>query len=293
MKTDKKQRKLLEHCNERFYPYMEKVLERLPENVRSKEVLLDSKLKIISFDSTSLCGLFVTFQSPVEHVIVLNESLLSKPEFEIIHTIAHEIAHKVVSKGRTALHEMEAEKLVVEWGFEEESKAVDYHRPILESTGFDIGYKWAKENDLSEFEEFYNEWNEGRLSRERYGELLYAADPTSILAQMGCLQESEQLSPDNKLEVPEGDMVDDGSLDKGIVEGILYFLREKKAEAMSTLSYTRSGNSEFMERLKQALMELRKVFGCSTYSKYVDKLPDLKKAYLQMSDLLTDEEGSN
>ena len=88
-------------------------------------------------------------------------------------------------------------------------------------------------------------------------------------------------------------MVDDGSLDKGIVEGILCFLHEKKAEARSTVSYTGGGNSEFMERLKQALVELRKVFSCSVYSKYIDKLPDLSKAYLQMSDLLTGEEGSN
>ena len=50
MKNDKNLRALLRHCDKRFYPYIVKVLNRLPEDVRNKDILLDQKLKIISFD---------------------------------------------------------------------------------------------------------------------------------------------------------------------------------------------------------------------------------------------------
>jgi len=51
MKNDKKLRVLLSHCDRKFYPYIEKVLDRLPEEVRNKEVILDSKLKLISLEA--------------------------------------------------------------------------------------------------------------------------------------------------------------------------------------------------------------------------------------------------
>lgn len=293
MKNYKKRRELLEHCNERFYPYMEKVLERLPENVRNKEVLGDPTLKIVSFDAKSFYGTYMSFGSPIKQLIILNESLLTKPEFEIIHTIAHELAHKVARTEKTTLYEKEAEELLVEWGFERESKMASYHRPILETEGFKIGYEWAKRSNLTDFEEFYDEWNEGRLTAKRYERLLYTAGPSSILDEMGYIEESETISPNDRWELPKNTMVDDGSLDKGIIEGIMYFLRGKKAEARSTLDSTANKELEFTEQLKRTFIEIRKVFDCSAYSKYIDKLPDLSKAYLQMSDLLRDEEGSN
>jgi len=291
MKNDNNLRSLLRHCDKRFYPYTVKVLNRLPEEVCNKEVFLDSKLRIISFDGTTVDGRFIQFQSPIKHIIILNEGILSKPEFNIIHTIAHELAHKVVDKGRTALGEMEAENLVVKWGFEVESEAVSYHRPILETKGFNIGYEWARNNDLTEFEEFYDEWNEGRLSRDRYENLHYTANTTSILDQMGYLEESKTLSPDSTQEVPEDAIVDDGSLDNGIIEGIMCFLREKKAETWDKADYLSDRKSEFMEQLRRTQAEIIKILDHSLYGNYSDDLPALRIAGLQIVDVLEGEEG--
>lgn len=293
MKNDNNLRSLLKHCDKRFYPYTEKVLNRLPEEVRNSKVLLDSKLKIISFDGTTLYGCFVQFQSPIKHTIILNESILSKPEFDIIHTIAHELAHKVVGKGRTALGEMEAENLVAEWGFEAESKAVRYHRPILETEGFNIGYEWARDHDSIEFEEFYDEWNEGRLSSDRYEHLHYTANTTSILYQMGYLEESKTLPPDGKPEVPEGNIVDDGSLDKGIIEGIMCFLREKKAETQNRADYSADRKSEFIEQLRRANAEIIKVLDHSLYGEHFNDLSALRVAGLQIIDMLESGQGDD
>jgi hypothetical protein len=71
---------------------------------------------------------------------------------------------------------------VIEWGFEKESEAVGYFRVILQNEGYQIGQEWAeKQEDLDVFEEFYDEWNEGRLTGERLDMLLYTVDIASII----------------------------------------------------------------------------------------------------------------
>jgi len=177
-----KKKVLLEHCDKRFHPYVDEVLVRLSHAARN-QVLSDPTLKITSFDGES-GGLFVDFGSPVKKLIILNETLLDKPEFYIVHAIAHEIAHKIRGVRETELDEMETEKLLCSWRFETESKAVPNVKAISESEGLRIGYEWANQNDLTNFQEFSDECKDGRLSSERLDELCRAADIFSILAQM-------------------------------------------------------------------------------------------------------------
>jgi hypothetical protein len=137
-------------CDRELYPYIKKVLLRLPEEVCYGEVLDDLDLEIISFGEYAR-GAFYPLPNTAKKLVILNESILGLPEFEIIHTIAHEIAHKVIGKGKTGLLEKEAEKLLIAWGFKKESEAVYYNAPILESMGYEMGYEWAKkQKDLSD-----------------------------------------------------------------------------------------------------------------------------------------------
>lgn len=148
--------------------------------------------------------------------------------------------------------------------------------------GFDIGYEWAMNNDLSRFEEFYDEWNEARLSTRRYNELHYEANTYSILHAVGCLEEYDQNKPD---ETPQEDsLVDDGSLDNGIVAGIMYALREKKTKIKA--SHIGDFHFEFMEQLKRVHTEIGKLFPTSVYSRYCERLPALGQTYYEIGDLL-------
>ncbi len=284
MESSRSLKALLSDCDKGFRPYVEKVMQRLPDKVRDD--LYDSRMKIVSFDAETNLGFYMSFDSPIEHLIILNKSLLKEPEFKIVHAIAHELAHKA-ARGKTSLHEMEAEKLVVKWGFGKESKMVNYSRPILETSGFKIGYEWAKKNDLAEFEEFYDEWNEGRLSTKRYEALFYAADTTSILDQMGCLEEPMPISPNGNIEIPEGTMGNDGSLDRGIIEGIMRFLRKKKVQERRTAAV--SEESEFTERLNRIFIEMGGVLSGGTFSKHFGKLPSFRDAYMEILGLLKSE----
>ncbi|MCL0077090.1 hypothetical protein M1O12_03605 [Dehalococcoidia bacterium] len=212
-----KKNALLEHCDKTFHPHVDEVLVRLPHAVRN-QVLSDPALKIISFDGEEYGGLFIDFGSPVKKLIILNETLLDKPEFYIVHVIAHEIAHKIRGVRETELYEMETEKLLCSWGFERESKAVRNIKAISESEGLRIGYEWANQNDLTNFQEFSDECKDGRLSSERLDELRRAADIFSILTQMDRVEDLITMHED--------------SFEKGIVWGIMHCLWQKKAKGV-------------------------------------------------------------
>jgi hypothetical protein len=144
-------------CDGRFYPHLTKVLERLPEDVLQKDILGDPWFEIISIDPANY-GRSLRLPHPTMHLIILSEAILELPDHEIIHTIAHEIGHKVAGSGKSGLWEKEAEDLVKAWGVEEESATVAYEPAILESEGYRVGYQWAaNQKDLSDFKEFFGE----------------------------------------------------------------------------------------------------------------------------------------
>jgi len=58
---------------------------------------------------------------------------------------------------------------------------------VLELLGYKIGEKWAanqEEDDLlSRFQEFYDDWSDDSLSKERYERLYAELDPPSIVTR--------------------------------------------------------------------------------------------------------------
>jgi len=154
-------------CDYRFYPYLEKVLERLPEEIK-EEVLNNKALQILSHED--VLEAYVSrneFDNPVKTLLSLNAKILKEPDHQIIHTIAREIANYVLRDRETFLDEKEAEDLLVNWGFEEEVNAVRYDQAMTKSEGYKLGYEWAKKQDkeylLQHFGLYYDEWNDKGL----------------------------------------------------------------------------------------------------------------------------------
>jgi hypothetical protein len=170
-------------CNPEFYPYLIKVLERLPEDVLRPKILDSSWLEIVSFNPDTY-GHCLRLPFPTNDLIILNEAILTRPEPEILHTIAHELGHMVAGSGKTGLWEKEAEDLVNAWGFEEESVAVTYEPAILENEGYQMGYLWAaKQKDLKEFKEFFGEWSRDALTCDRCNQLIQLVEARSVMKE--------------------------------------------------------------------------------------------------------------
>jgi len=271
------------YCDDRFYPYIEKVLKRLPEDICFKNILDDLSLEIISF-SVENSGQFFDFLNQVKDLVVLNESILNYPEFHIIHVIVHELAHKVAREGKTGLYEKEAEELLQTWGFEKESEVVGYINPIFESEGYKCGYKWAiKQKDLSIFEEFYYEWDEGRLTGERLEMLYYTADATSFLV--------EEMGSEKKESEPEEQVFHDRGfrMERGVIWGIMGVLKERKEREKERFSHKSGGENEvfFIETLEKVSSECNKLWSTNqlTIWNYRDKYPEVKQFFDSIDDL--------
>ncbi len=154
-------------CDYRFYPYLEKVLERLPGEVK-EDVLNNKTLEILSDED--ILEAYVSqneFDNPIKTLLYLNAKILKEPDHRIIHTIAHEIANYVLRDGETVFYEKEAEDLLINWGFEEEVHAVRYDQAMAKSEGYKLGYEWAKKQDkeylLQHFGLYFDEWNDKGL----------------------------------------------------------------------------------------------------------------------------------
>ena len=100
-----------------FYPYLNQILDRLPDEVRER-ILADDTLQIIG-DETLITthGRCYQFDPNIRHLIFLNPVVLRMPEPAIIETIAHEFVHYVAGKGDIGLYEKEAGDLLKEWRF--------------------------------------------------------------------------------------------------------------------------------------------------------------------------------
>jgi len=254
-------------CDPVFHPYIEKALNRLPEEVR-EDILNDDSLQIVGgkYFLTHF-GLRLSFDTPIRSLVYLNSRILKKPETDIIYTIAHEIAHHIAKEGKTGLHEKQAEDLLVEWGFDEEVKKVDYHRPILESAGYNAGYSWASKQSedelLEKFGEFYDEWNEGRLTPERYEQLQDIADPLGIF-----MTEREEAPEAEEEQKP---ILDDGSLDKGVIGGIMGRLKESKKARINDIG---PDMAEIIDTLERIDSLFKKFYSLGTL-KYIERSHEL------------------
>lgn len=275
-------------CDSEFYPYLWKVLKRLPEEIR-EDILNNKSLQIFSYnDFHEKYGFYDQFADLTRDIVYLNEIILKMPEIDLIHTIAHELAHYVDGGGRTGLYEKEAEELLEKWGFNKEVEAVQYSKSIAESAGYKAGYEWAKkqgEENLNPFQEYYEEWDMGCLSSERWENLIYEADPDSILDEMGMLVEPEELS---EHELNKNKVLDIMSFDKGIVWGIMCYLKEQKIKKESHSYQREIDKVKLANALERIDNEFSKLFSLRGYRKYIKEARHLEipKLYLRINDLL-------
>jgi hypothetical protein len=176
------------HCDPRFYPYIEKVFARLPEEVKER-LLNDRGFQLLAGDDLlEECVLRYEFEAPVSKLVYLNTKMLIEPEHWQIYSIAHEVARYVI--GESEAVEKQVEELLVEWGFEEELEAFRYDTVIADSEGYKIGYEWARRQNreyvLRHFGLYFDEWNEKglrRISKEQF-EILQTKAKTAITDEM-------------------------------------------------------------------------------------------------------------
>jgi hypothetical protein len=175
-------------CGSRFFPYLEKVMDRLPENVK-EDVLNNEALQMLADeDALDTCARRYAFDRPAETLIYLNPKILIEPEHIIICIIAYEIAHTVLGESEPDPSQKAIEGLLIDWGFEKEVKALRYDRTIAQSEGYKAGYNWARRQSkdylMQHFSLYFDEWNEkglGSLSREELETLYRQAETGSIL----------------------------------------------------------------------------------------------------------------
>ena len=284
-------------CDEKFYPYIEMVLDRIPEEAK-ESLLNDESLAILSCDEfCSAYGLYYDFEKPIRNMVYLNTLLLRAPTKAILHTIAHEFAHYVVGGGVSMLFEKEAEKLLVEWGFGEEVADQKYHLPIIESKGHEIGYEWAKkqkdEDLLFKFEEYYEEWDNGQLSGERFEHFMYDVDPGSIESRMLELKDKVDILKDEGLLTVL--MADDGRFHKSIAWGVMAAVKEiVQRRRNNSYRYREEENkAQMIELLERIDSDIIKLFDLEAYAEcsiltddenitYDDKISSLSMVFSEL-----------
>ena len=154
-------------CDLRFYPHLRRIIERLPQEVR-EDILNDKSFQILTDDDAlNACVLRYRFSDPVKTLVYLNTKILKEPEYQLLHTIASEIAHYFLSKRKTGLDSKDIDDLLLQWGFEKEVEAVRLDKILCDSEGYMIGYAWAKKQNrdylMQHFGLYYDEWNDKGL----------------------------------------------------------------------------------------------------------------------------------
>ncbi len=175
-------------CGSRIFPYLEKVMDRLPDKVK-ENVLNNGELQILADeDPLGTCARRYVFDQPTETLIYLNPQIFLEPEHIIICIIAYEIAYTVLDQSEPEPSEKAVEGLLIDWGFEKEVKAMRYDRTIAQSEGYRAGYNWARRQSkdylMQHFSLYFDEWNEkglGSLSREELETLYRQGETGSIL----------------------------------------------------------------------------------------------------------------
>jgi hypothetical protein len=194
------------YCDKRFYPYLDKVLGQIPDNL-GEEILGDQNLEVISDEDILVAkSRNFNFHHSVSYLIYLNTAILKQPVSEITFAIANEFAGYLASKVSPTAQEQEkrVKRLLVEWEFIMDLERIRPPDPIEESDGYQIGLEWAKRQKLDDllwnYKEYFDEWYEERMSPERFEQLYIDVAPFSILEQMGKKREGEEAAPADTLE---------------------------------------------------------------------------------------------
>ncbi len=194
------------YCDKRFYPYLDKVLSQVPDDL-CEEILGDQNLQFISDEDIPVAkSRNFNFHHPVSYLILLNTAILKQPVSEITFAIANEFAGYLASKVSPTAEEQakRVKRLLVEWEFIMDLERIRPSDPIAESDGYKIGMEWAKKQKLDDllwnYKEYFDEWYEERISPERFEQLYIDVAPFSILEQMGKKGEGDEAAPADTLE---------------------------------------------------------------------------------------------
>ena len=200
----------------------------MPDDVR-ETILENRNFQILSDDNFHASGsLYYRFDESVSNLIYLNTATLKQPVFDINYTIAFEIAKVVAEKTHTepAPRDREAKKMLVEWNFIMDTDMLKPKDPVEESEGYQIGYQWAKKQKqddlLWNYRHYFDEWNEERISPERFEQLYIDVAPFSILEQMSPEKaDPEAADKDDQEASRDGDL-----LEAGIICGVMAAIKE-------------------------------------------------------------------
>lgn len=214
-------------CDLRFHPYLRRVIERLPEDVR-EIVLNDTSFQILTDDEIfEACVLRYEFGVPVRNLVYLNTKILRGPDHQIIHTIAFEIAHYILKKQGTHIWERKLGNLLIEWGFGKEVEAVRYDEEIAKSEGYKIGYDWAKNQDLDylrqHFGLYFDQWNDDGMGSVTGNDLSL---PNRNLATDQILEDLRPLKKSECVGTQSGAISRSLSTRKSMLAGILTAVKE-------------------------------------------------------------------
>ena len=223
-------------CDFRFYPYLTRVFERLPEEVREK-VLNDTSFQILADeDILKACVLRYDFGNPVKALLYLSSKTLTKPGHQIIYTVAHAIAKYVLStvQTKTEFRERDIEDLLIQWGFEKEVEAARYDLATIDSEGYQAGYQWAKKQSkdylMQHFGLYFDEWNEsglGRMPSKGLNKLNQHDETVSILDNIVELKKGKEIEPASNR------TLETLSLRKAMLAGIMMAVKESVLKDLS------------------------------------------------------------
>jgi hypothetical protein len=151
------------HLDSRFFPYVERVLDRVPPGVR-EDILKRDEFQLIADEGfLEQCTLRLTFEPPVRSFCYLNTKILREPDHRILLAVASQMAFYCCSRERPEPECRDAEEVLKKWGFQEELDAVRRDEIIAESEGYQVGYKWAKRQNkeylVQHFGLYFDQWN--------------------------------------------------------------------------------------------------------------------------------------
>ena len=209
-------------CDPWLYPYLDRVLSRLPAMLR-EEILANEGLQLISDASLAdICGRCLHFEQPIKFLIYLNPAIAMQPDVRLECSIAMELANYVAAKENLGGDEQVIQELLISWGFENEVNAACLCGAVARSKAFKSGYAWArKQSDdylMLHFGIYYDEWDKKglvRMPKDRLEKLRRQA-PSNLLPTIAAQEEKS---------LPEGI-----SFDEVLIEGIMAAVKEKKIE---------------------------------------------------------------
>ena len=209
-------------CDAWLYPYLDRVLLRLPANLR-EEILNNEGFQIFSNAALpDICGQCFQFDQPLTFLVYLNPALVLQPDHRLECGIAMELANYVAIREQSNGDPQRIQELLMSWGFGNEVNAVCFCSAVAGSKAFRDGYEWArKQNEdylMLHFGIYYDEWNRKGLVRM----------PEDRLEELHTQVSKQRLLPTSAIK-EEKSLPDGISVTEVLIEGIMSAVKELKS----------------------------------------------------------------